>query len=420
MYLINLQNLEDKKIFYLFIFSLVARIISIFVIGDTSLENEWSLLVNYLTEYGKLYSIFPALVNASWIEANFSVPNYENPLVPNVFMPPLYAYYLYLFKFLNLNNDLYILLILFSQAILSSISVIIFYKINKIFFSEKISMIGSIIFAFFPLHIYACGQISSVILQSFFLITFFHFFFKIAKTGRMFDICYLALISGLLILLRGEFIALFIFSILYLLILKVKIKNIFIILFFTFIVISPYVARNVILLDKVTITKSVGYNLWKGNNSLSTVEGNSYFDTNLGKKISKVPIDKYYDINVDKVFQNEAIKNIKNNPIHYLKLYIKKTLSFIFIDINSKYPNYYNPTHYLPILFIGVTSVIGIILSNKKSFLMNFLILFFLANIALVSFFFILPRYSLAILPLQVMFSNIFFTFIKNKFFKKL
>ena len=126
MYLINLQNLEDKKIFYLFIFSLVARIISIFVIGDTSLENEWSLLVNYLTEYGKLYSIFPALVNASWIEANFSVPNYENPLVPNVFMPPLYAYYLYLFKFLNLNNDLYILLILFSQAILSSISVIIF------------------------------------------------------------------------------------------------------------------------------------------------------------------------------------------------------------------------------------------------------------------------------------------------------
>mgnify|MGYP007011250584 FL=1 len=76
--------------------------------------------------------------------------------------------------------------------------------------------------------------------------------------------------------------------------------------------ISPYVARNVILLDKVTITKSVGYNLWKGNNFLSTVEGNSYFDTSLGKKISKVPIDKYYDINVDKVFQNEAIKNIKN------------------------------------------------------------------------------------------------------------
>jgi len=420
MYLINFQHFKDKKIFYLFAFSLLARIISIFVIGDTSLENEWSLLVSYLTEHGKLYSIFPALVNASWLESFFSVPDYENPLVPNVFMPPLYAFYLYVFKFLNLSNELYILLILFSQAILSTISVIIFYKINKIFFSEKISMFGSLVFSFFPLHVYACGQISSAILQSFLLILFFYFFFKLEKTGKIFDICFLSLTSGLLILLRGEFIALFIFSILYLLILKVRIKSIFIILFFTFIVISPYVARNVILLDKITITKSVGYNLWKGNNFLSTVEGNSYFDTSLGKKISKVPIDKYYDINVDIVFQNEAIKNIKNNPIHYLKLYIIKFLSFIFIDINSTYPNYYNLTHYLPVLLIGITSVIGIILSDKKSFLMNFLILFFLANIALVSIFFILPRYTLAILPLQILFSNIFFSYIKNKFFKKL
>jgi hypothetical protein len=420
MYLINFQILKDKKIFYLFTFSLLARIISIFTIGDTSLENEWSLLVSYLTDYGKLYSIFPALVNASWIESSFIISNFENPLVPNVFMPPLYAFYLYLFKFLNLSNELYILTILFSQAILSTISVIIFYNINKIFFSEKVSFFGSLIFSFFPLHIYACAQISSVILQSFLLILFFYLFFKISKTGRIFDICFLSLVSGLLILLRGEFIALFVLSILYLSILKIKIKNTFIILFFTFIVISPYIARNIILLDKVTITKSVGYNLWKGNNSLSTVEGNSYFDTSLGKKISNVSFDNYYDINVDKVFQKEALKNIKNNPIHYLKLYIAKFLSFIFIDINSTYPNYYNPTHYIPVLLIGITSVIGIILSDKKSLLMNFLILFFLANISLVSIFFILPRYTLATLPLQIIFSNIFFSYIKNNFFKKL
>jgi len=416
----NFQFLENKKILYLFTFSLIARIISIFAIGDTDLENEWSLLVNYLTEHGKLYSIFPALVNASWIESSYSASNYENPLVPNVFMPPLYAFYLYAFKFLNLTNELYIISILFSQAILSTISVIIFYKINQSFFSEKISMLGSLIFSFFPLHIYACAQISSVVLQSFLLILFFYFFFKISKTGRILDIFFISLTSGFLILLRGEFIALFLLSILYLSVLKVRIKNIFIILFFTLIVVSPYVARNVIILDKITITKSVGYNLWKGNNSLSTAEGNSYFNTNLGKKISKVPIDKYYDINVDKVFQNEAIRNIKNDPVHYLKLYIIKFLSFIFIDINSTYPNYYNLAHYLPVLLIGIASVIGIILSDKRSFLMNFLILFFIANIALVSAFFILPRYTLATLPLQIIFSNIFFSYIETKFFKKL
>ncbi len=172
------------------------------------------------------------------------------------------------------------------------------------------------------------------------------------------------------------------------------------------------------LIDTITITKSIGYNLWKGNNPNSTVEGNAHFDLNLGEQINKVPKDKHYDINVDKVFLNEVLKNIKNNPTKYFGLYLKKIFSFIFININSIYPNYYHPLHYLPVLFIGITSIIGIILSNKNSYQMNFLILFFIANVTIVSVFFILPRYSLAIIPLQIIFSNIFFENIKNNFFK--
>ena len=139
---------------------------------------------------------------------------------------------------------------------------------------------------------------------------------------------------------------------------------------------------------------------------------------NLREQINKVPQDKHYDINVDKVFLNEGLKNIKNNPTKYFGLYLKKIFSFIFIDINSSYPNYYHPLHYLPALFIGITSIIGIILSNKNSYRINFLILFFIANVTIVSVFFILPRYSLAIIPLQIIFSNIFFENIKNNFLK--
>ena len=136
-------------------------------------------------------------------------------------------------------------------------------------------------------------------------------------------------------------------------------------------------------------------------------------DTRVSRKLLN-----HYDINVDKVFLNEGLKNIKNNPTKYLGLYLKKIFSFIFIDINSSYPNYYHPLHYLPVLFIGITSIIGIILSNKNSYQMNFLILFFIANVTTVSVFFILPRFSLAIIPLQIIFSNIFFENIKNIFLK--
>ena len=413
MYLHNYQHLKNKETYlliFLFLFSFLIRIPGIFIFGDTRLDNEWGIIVNNLTDYGKL-----------------SLVNFGDFFVPSLFMPPLYAFYLYFFKIFHFNNEIYIQVVLFSQIILSSFSVVIFYNINKLFFSNKICILGTLIFSLFPLHIYACAQISSIILQSFLMITFFYFFLKTMKKNNFYNICFLSLASGLLILLRGEFIALFLLSILYLaLFIKINLKSILIIILLTFVVISPYLMRNIIVLDAITITKSIGFNLWKGNNQQTDVEGKNYIygsifdqeDLDLREQINKVPEDKYYEINLDKVFLSEGIKNINNDPIKYFGLYLKKILSFLFIDLNSSNPYYYHPLHYLPVLFISITSIIGIILSKKNSYQINFLILFFIVNIAIVSVFFILPRYKLAIIPLQIIFSNIFFEYIKKNFFK--
>ena len=413
MYLNNYQHLKNKEtylLFFLFLFSFLIRIPVIFIFGDTRLDNEWGIIVNNLTDYGK-----------------FSLVNFGDFFVPSLFMPPLYAFYLYFFKIFHFNNEIYIQVVLFSQIILSSFSVVIFYNINKLFFSNKICILGTLIFSLFPLHIYACAQISSIILQSFLMITFFYFFLKTMKKNNFYNICFLSLASGLLILLRGEFIALFLLSILYLaLFIKINLKSILIIILLTFVVISPYLMRNIIVLDTITITKSIGFNLWKGNNQQTDVEGKNYIygsifdqeDLDLREQINKVPEDKYYEINLDKVFLSQGIKNINNDPIKYFGLYLKKILSFLFIDLNSSNPYYYHPLHYLPVLFISITSIIGIILSKKNSYQINFLILFFIVNIAIVSVFFILPRYKLAIIPLQIIFSNIFFEYIKKNFFK--
>ena len=413
MYLHNYQHSKYKETYlliFLFLFSFLIRIPVIFIFGDTRLDNEWGIIVNNLTDYGK-----------------FSLVNFGDFFVPSLFMPPLYAFYLYFFKIFHFNNEIYIQVVLFSQIILSSFSVVIFYNINKLFFSNKICILGTLIFSLFPLHIYACAQISSIILQSFLMITFFYFFLKTMKKNNLYNICFLSLASGLLILLRGEFIALFLLSILYLaLFIKINLKSILIIILLTFVVISPYLMRNIIVLDTITITKSIGFNLWKGNNQQTDVEGKNYIygsifdqeDLDLREQINKVPEDKYYEINLDKVFLSEGIKNINNDPIKYFVLYLKKILSFLFIDLNSSNPYYYHPLHYLPVLFISITSIIGIILSKKNSYQINFLILFFIVNVAIVSVFFILPRYKLAIIPLQIIFSNIFFEYIKKNFFK--
>ena len=140
-------------------------------------------------------------------------------------------------------------------------------------FSQKISFYSSLLFSLFPLHIYSCGQISSISLQVFLTTLFFYFFFRLIEKRNFFQIFFLSLISGLLILLRGEFIVIIFFSFMYLLIFfKISFKKFLLIFLITLITISPYLLRNVNIFKTITITKTFGYNLWKGNNLNSNVE----------------------------------------------------------------------------------------------------------------------------------------------------
>ena len=405
MYLNNYQYQNKKEtltLVFLLIFSIVIRIPIILTFGDVSLEHEWKILIENMTTHGK-----------------FSIIRFNGYFLPNLYMPPLYPFYLYFFTIFNLENQNYVQLILLSQVFLSSISVIIFYKINKLFFSYKLSFFSSLLFTLFPLHLYACSQISSISLQSFLTILFFYLFFKITKNRDILSIIFFSFISGLLILLRGEYAAIIILSLLYLFIFfSTSLKKILLIILIIFITISPYLIRNIIIFESVTITKSIGYNLWKGNNSKSIVQGSELINKDLQNRIEKISKDKFYRIKYDNIFFNEAIENITGEPTKYLILFLKKFASFLFIDITSSNPIYYNPFHYLPVLLLGVTSLSGVILSNKKSHKLNYLIFIFFINVIIFSSFFILPRYKLFILPFQIVFTNILIDYISKRFFR--
>lgn len=390
---------ETLLLILLVVFSFLVRIPIIIIFGDASIENEWESLLYNLVHHKTL-----------------SFEKFDSFLLPNLLMPPLYAYYLYIFSFFNLDNQNFVLLILFSQILLSSISVGVFYKINKLFFSQKISFYSSLLFSIFPLYLYACSQISSVSLTIFLALLFYYYFFKITNNNRVRYIFLFAFIGGLLILLRREFIIIIILSSFYLsFYFKVSIKNILLVFLISLITISPYLVRNFVIFEKAIIHSSFGFNLWKGNNRNSKVEGSFIIEKNLQSKIDEIPKDKFYRINFDKIFFDEAIKNIKEDSGRYLILYLKRTVAYFFIDLESSKHNYYNPIHYLPILLLGITSLIGIFLSNKKSYQLNYLIYILFFYIFVFSFFSIMPRYKLYIIPLQIIFTNIFINYVIKK-----
>ncbi len=409
MFLNSYHQIKSKEIYvltFLILFSAFIRIPVILIYGDLSLENEWKLLVNNLIEHGQLvYEIFD-----------------NGILLPNLWMPPLYAYYLYCFSFIGLEDQNYIRLILLSQVLLASISVAVFYKINKLFFSQKISFYNSVLFSIFPIYVYASSQISSISLQVFLIILFFYFFFQIIDKKNFSSIILFSFISGLLILLRGEFKIIIVISIFYLFIFfKISIKKIFLIFLITLVTTSPYLIRNFIIFGKITVVETSGYNLWKGNHphalQNSRVEGSEMVSENLKKLNDSIPRDKFYRINRDKLFFDQAIKNIIKKPLEYLIFSLKKAISFQFIILDSMDPRYWNPLHYLPLLLLGVTSLIGLILSDKKSYKFNYLILIFFIIIIIFSMASILPRYKLIILPFQIIFTGVLIEYVKEKFF---
>tara|TARA_Y100000590_G_C15723763_1_gene1014421 strand:+ start:2062 stop:3315 length:1254 start_codon:yes stop_codon:yes gene_type:complete len=394
---------------WLIVLSFILRIVTVYFFRDIHIDNEWNILLDNLIKY-KTYSLYV----------------FDGVPVPSVLLPPTYPFFLYLVKITTSLTDYnFLYLIFLIQILLSTYSVFLFYEINQNFFSKKFSLINSFIFSIVPLNIYSCGQISSINLQIVFSLLFLSFLFKITKDQKNKNILIFSLISGLLILTRGEFILIFFLIILFVtLSKKLNLGNLLKIISIVLLIISPYLVRNYIHFNQVFLVKSVGYNLWKGNNELSNVDGfenykNSKFEK-INSEIEKLKKNKYYEINKDNIFLREAIYNLNKDKLKYAELYIKKFFSFYFIDVNSKYPNYYNFFHIFPLIILSILSFPGLfIFLKKKRFENQCLGIYLFFNLLIFSVFFIIPRYKLIILPIQIILAVYFILYVLDMLKKK-
>ena len=406
-----LDNPYNIKIYWLpclIASSFLLRLLAVYFVRDMQIEHEWAVLLNNLIKY-----------------KSFSYYTFNDQLIPSVLVPPLYSFFLYLVKVTTTFEGTSLLYsIIFIQIILSTYSVYLFYQINQTFFSDRLSLINSIIFSIIPLNVYVCGQISSANLQIVFSLLFLKFLLLIIKKQTNYNILIFSIVSGLLFLIRGEFVLIFLIIIFFIFFSKkIKLINLMKIVIVTFLVISPYLIRNYVHFNQIFLVKSLGYNLWKGNNELSLVEGYANLGriefSNLQYQLINIEKNKYYEINRDSIFLKEAINNLEKNSFRYLKLFLQKFFSYYFIDMNSSYPNYYNFFHIFPIILLSVLSFPGLyVLFKINKFEHKCFGLYLFSNLIIFSAFFILPRYKLTILPIQLILAAYFVIYIFKKFIK--
>ena len=257
----------------------------------------------------------------------------------------------------------------------------------------------------------------SVSIQVVCLICFLYFLLNLRSLK---DYVLLGIFSGLLILVRGEFWLLFLLILIFNLFFQIKLAQNFILTFLVaLIVISPILIKNYKIFDQIIITKSFGYNLWRGNSEDLNING-SFHDIKKfkedfiksGQNISK------FDLYLDNYYLDMAKDNLSKYPFKYLKNNLNKFFAFSIFNYNSNYPNYYNPLVFIPEIIISVFAVFGIMINIFKNRNYEILIPIFY-YLALIPVFFVLPRYKLFILPLYFIFASQFYYLLKQYFFKK-
>ena len=97
-------------------------------------------------------------------------------------------------------------LIIIIQILIGVFTIYFFFKISKYFFSTHFSLFLTSIFSIFPLNVYAVTQISSVTLQIFLFVLFLFYLIEFIEKKELKHIILFSIISGLSILLRGEFV----------------------------------------------------------------------------------------------------------------------------------------------------------------------------------------------------------------------
>lgn len=405
MYLKNNYFKKRYNIFLtIFLVGILSRSIVAYFYGDRFLENEWAILVENLYKHN-----------------HFSLIRFDELFLPNLWMPPIYGYFVYIHALIFGYNENLANFVNFTQIILSSLTPIIFLQIISNFFSERLSLFGAYIFSLFPLIVYSSSQISSVTIYLFLFLSFIYLIINLSNKNSLKTYLLIGILSGILLLTRRDFILILIFSLLYLFFfLKIDLKKIACIFLVSLLTISPYLIRNFLAFDRIIIHSGLGYNTWKAYNPNAKVEGYYKPSKELKIKLNKINKDIYYRINEDKVYLNQAKTYILEDPHKYIKLFFKRLFSFYFYDYESSQKNYFSAFHLVPNLMIATLSIAGLLFFKRKADLKYFyLILVMIIILIVYSSFALLPRYKIYLLPFQILLCLNILEYLYSKFIKK-
>ena len=208
------------------------------------------------------------------------------------------------------------------NALLFVASGFLLYKIAwKLFNNEKIAVLAVGLYLFYIDVLQATAMLLTENLYIFLLILVFYLLIKLPEKKNLFNQIIFALVNALTVIVRSTYLLTYLFVATFSFIKKnyrlIVISFIFIILFFL-----PWGIRNYRVYHKFMLSNvTLGYNLWTGNNLQSQGE-------QMGTPEIDSYLEKYGIIKTAEHGLSEYKNYLLNNPGHFIKLQLIKTIKY--------------------------------------------------------------------------------------------
>ncbi|MBE0683501.1 MAG: glycosyltransferase family 39 protein [Anaerolineales bacterium] len=421
------ERFNKIRLISLLFLAFIVRMAAIFLAGDTQLDHEYATLVPNLLN-GRGFSYYS--VTQTGLVTNEYILD-PKIVLPTAFKPPIYSLLIAGLGLLFGIDSTGILIIEILQAGLGAYTCLLIYEIAKIKFNLQTAVWSFLIAGVFPLLAYTSAQISDATLQIFLRVFFFWLLFKLEIQPESKKLTVLASLSlGILITARTEMLLYIPFIALWMIwVFKDKWLRLFAqIMTLSILIVAPWVIRNYIQFNVITLNTSGGLNLWEGQNEQAKGIPSWYTDPSAElseaatTRVENLAHTRDYEIKLDEIYYDEAKEFIRSHPDQALKLALRKFVYYwleIYPGINFIYTNADSPFYWLPWLLILPFFITGLIL-NLKSFRQHFLFYTsFLLSTLTVMIFFVLPKYIVFVIPWVFIFAASSISLIAGKISRK-
>jgi tetratricopeptide (TPR) repeat protein len=405
------RDIPYGMIFFIFILNFAVRFI--FVLSMKN--NPYSLITRYTVDSIYYHNWALSIIQGNWIGHEV------------FFLGPFYAYFLaIIYKIFGTN----IIVVQSIQTVLSSFGVVFLYLIVRRLTNNRNAIIASIIYIFSGNLIFFTGALLYVEVNIFLSLLLSYLLITLIDNFSRKLLIFAAIIFGLLVIIRPEFLLMLVLIIPYFII-KIKPKPILQYVLFTFVtivVLAVIPLRNYFVAkDFVPFTGHSGINFYYGNNPYTDGTWRVVYPLTRSADISIETFNKSSQTINGQMVKASVASNywlkkgldfIKENPSRYIKLLGRKFQLFVSAyEIPNNY--YFNQTRddsiVLKICFFSFglilpAAFLGFILSLKQwkdlYLLYSFIFVYIISALA----FYVLSRLRAPVMPFLIIFASIFVT----------